>query len=217
MYMIDPKGLSLISVVMIAIVYPLAIIGPARVLYTKTSISLQKCKNVTTGLMILVLFVVLSIYPEPPSLSLHIEWTIMVIHAFLVFCIVVLKILISKDLIYSRKLSIFSLFVDYLHAALGENPMRNLILCPIAEELFFRSLLIGSFKQSILISSMAFSMAHLHPLFIPSNQMDDVRDFSELTCQLVITFIFGLYQGWLYKEKKGVLTCILTHAFSNLL
>lgn len=67
--------------------------------------------------------------------------------------------------------------------------IRNYFLAPLIEEFYFR-LLLPNLNTSVLLLSIAFSLAHAHPLLFPRNwNQDDIR---ALSGQCLISFVFGL-------------------------
>jgi membrane protease YdiL (CAAX protease family) len=79
------------------------------------------------------------------------------------------------------------------------------VIAPVAEEIVFRGIILKSFLQryspakSIVLSSIAFSLAHMDPV------------------QIIPALGSGLLLGWLYFETENLWLCILLHSSNNFL
>jgi len=88
--------------------------------------------------------------------------------------------------------------------------LTSLIVSPIVEELFFRGLLLSSFKRrydntkAILFSSLLFGMSHL--------KMD-----ATFVSAFVDAFLSGCLFGWIFVTTQNIRASIFAHFFWNIL
>jgi membrane protease YdiL (CAAX protease family) len=88
--------------------------------------------------------------------------------------------------------------------ALALNFVTAIILAPVAEEIFFRRLLIQSLLikystiTAVLISSLIFSLLHFHSF------------------HLVSTMVFAITLALLYLKSQSILICIAAHSIFNI-
>jgi membrane protease YdiL (CAAX protease family) len=88
--------------------------------------------------------------------------------------------------------------------ALALNLVTAIILAPVAEEIFFRRLLIQSLLMkystlaAILISSLIFSVLHFHSF------------------HLISTMVFSITLALLYLKSRSILICIASHSIFNI-
>jgi prenyl protein peptidase len=95
--------------------------------------------------------------------------------------------------------------------------IRNLIICPITEELVFRGsiipLLLGcgfSRSQVIFFSPFFFGAAHLHHVFAGASVII-------VLFQFCFTSLFGWISAFIFVRTGSVLASILAHTFCNLM
>nr|CCD12231.1 unnamed protein product [Trypanosoma congolense IL3000] len=118
--------------------------------------------------------------------------------------------------------------------------LRNLVVCPIGEEVFFRALLLHillkrrSVMFSVFTSSVLFALSHSHhifPIVVDEYQngkqeekerndaqpMYWVRALKKLTPMYMCTFACGLLTGYYYSvcTNKNLLATIITHMLCN--
>jgi membrane protease YdiL (CAAX protease family) len=83
--------------------------------------------------------------------------------------------------------------------------LKALIVAPIVEEYLFRGIILNGFlnryspAKAIIITTILFPLMHLNPM------------------QYLVTFLLGMLLGWYYYKTRSLLTCIIVHAFSNLI
>ncbi|MFX0023097.1 MAG: type II CAAX prenyl endopeptidase Rce1 family protein [Candidatus Hermodarchaeota archaeon] len=104
---------------------------------------------------------------------------------------------------------------DVMNALINKNNRFVILfffpLTMIMEELIFRYYLIGFLRNSlnleivsvILISSIVFSLYHIHTWF-------SFKNLTILLINLVYPFLMGLYLGYIFLNL-GILPCILIH------
>jgi membrane protease YdiL (CAAX protease family) len=103
--------------------------------------------------------------------------------------------------------AVISRFIGRLHASLP-NPdcfvaMRMIIIAPVVEETLFRGIILHSFlksmspRKAILISSVLFALGHASPY------------------QLMVAFLLGILQGWLYWRFQSIVPAIAIHMSAN--
>lgn len=106
-----------------------------------------------------------------------------------------------KELLQNRQFQNKELSISFVLSTIPA-----LILAPIAEELFFRKYLLinllqrNTVKNSIIISSICFSLVHI-PNYI----------------NLVPTFLLGLILSYIMTKTKNISICIAIHFLFNLI
>ena len=123
---------------------------------------------------------------------------------------------ITEIFIYSERSKELMKQHDVVNALLNRKRIIQLLfffsLTMIMEELIFRYYLIGlllnelvvGFILAILISSIAFSIYHLHIWF-------RFKDINILISYLISSFLLGIYNGFILLTL-GIFVCIIVHA-----
>lgn len=102
--------------------------------------------------------------------------------------------------------------------------IRNLVLAPMTEELFFRACLIrlwdsAGYSATFICagSPWFFALAHTHH-FIEHvrNHADRCVAFAQVAFQVFYTCLFGMYASFLLLRTGSTVAVILTHSFCNL-
>ena len=106
--------------------------------------------------------------------------------------------------------------------------LRNYVVAPISEEIIFRGIIIEMIRPClsntalILVSSLLFSVCHLHHyLFQSMNGMgngpqDNKILLTNSICQMCFTFLFALYASSLYLKTNYILSPIVLHSMCNI-
>ncbi|CAH8445066.1 unnamed protein product [Heterobilharzia americana] len=101
--------------------------------------------------------------------------------------------------------------------------LRNFVIAPLSEELIFRACITFHlrplFSSCILlcfVSSLFFSLAHLHHIFESVRHGQDFQSaFKSSLFQVFYTTLFGMYSGFLMLRTGNIASSVVTHSLCN--